>query len=540
MKKSLVLRVLAIVMAMLFVLSACAPKDGGDAVTGGDKTQQNSADVAGGDSGNSEDGSGDNSGDNSGNSADGSGQSSTLRIGVIFNPTDGMDPTMITSPGGMVMMFHLYDTLAMMGEDGLVLSLAESIQGNETGDTFTIKIHDNAKFSDGRDVTGADVVASLVYFSQSPYFMAMYGNIDAANCSSDGKTAVIKMLSPMADFAEASLAMFSPIAPNGEFTGVGAGPYVIKEGDPTTGYTMVANEDYFAGAPAIKEVQLIPVMGSAAQANALATGEIDYAWGLDPAAIQTVKGNADIVIPESSLDSAVAKVLVLNTRVAPFNDPELRRAARLAVDREKLVNTLMGESGEVANDMLGKGYSTYPADLPQRTADKDEARRIFEEKGVTEFTIVASDIVPGLVSASELMAQEFAEIGVTVEVREVDPQSFFSQMGEIYQEQAFTFYWMNRPPLVEFRSEIQSTSPYNVSGYFSDITESEFQRAVSNTDKTVQNDAVRKICEDLYENGGELIWGYQKQLSAYRKGLEGVFTTQSIPWLAGATFVPED
>lgn len=462
-----------------------------------------------------------------------------FRLGVMFNPSDTLDPATITSPGGMVLAFYVYDTLAMMGRDGLKLSLAESIEANEHGDTFTIRLRENARYSDGTDVTGQDIIDSFRYFSQSPTYQAMYGNIDFDASTSSGRVAVIKMKSPTADFAVSSLGMFSPVAPKGVFKGIGAGPYLVKEGDPGTGYHLVANEDYVGGAPAIKDVRLLPVMGSAAQANALLAGEIDYAWGLDAASIQSLQGAEDVVIPESSLDSAIAKVLVLNTRVAPFNDPEVRRAAKLTIDREKMVQTLLGESGEVANDMLGKGYAPYPSELPQTVADKAEAKRIFEEKGVNELTVVASDIVPGLVAATELMVQEFAEVGVNMTVREVDPQSFFSQMGELYGEQAFTFYWMNRTPLAEFRSQVLKDSPYNVSGYYSELTEREFQRAVSHSDETVQTEAIRLISRDIHENGGELIWGYQKQLSAHRKGVEGIFFSQSIPWIADATFVPE-
>lgn len=466
--------------------------------------------------------------------------SSVLRIGVLFNPSDSLDPATVTSPGGMVLSFYVYDTLAMMTDNGLKLSLAKSITPNDKADAFTVVLNDNVKYSDGSEVTGRDIIDSLKYFSTSPNYQSMYGNVDFENCTADGKTAVIKLMSPAADFAISSLGMFSPVAPKGEFKGIGAGPFIIKEGDPGTGYSLMANEDYHAGTPAIKEVQLLPVLGSAAQANALLTGEIDYAWGLDAAAIKMLNSAENIVIPESTLDSALAKDLVLNTRVAPFNDPEVRKAAKLTIDREKMVNTLLGESGEIGNDMLGKGYKTYPDDIAQTTANKEEAQRIFTEKGITEFTIVASDIVPGMVAAAEFMAQEFAEVGVNVEIKEVDPQSFFAQMAELYQAQAFTFYWMNRPPMAEFRSQILKDSPYNVSGYYSDLTEEQFKLATSNTDEKVQAEAIAKISADIHDNGGEIIWGFQKQLAAHRKGLEGVLFSQSIPWIADATFVPEN
>lgn len=519
MKQSLKMSVSLLLASLLLFFSACAPVD--QPATQDSKPSSGEAEIS-----------------NATQQAENT-DSSALRIGVLFNPSDSLDPVTVTSPGGMVLSFYVYDTLAMMTENGLKLSLAESITPNEKGDTFTVVLNDKVKYSDGSEVTGQDIIDSLKHFATSPNYQSMYNNVDFEKCTADGKTAVIKLMSPAADFAISSLGMFSPVAPKGEFKGIGAGPYVIKAGDPGTGYSLVANEDYFAGAPAIKEVQLLPVMDSAAQANALLAGEIDYAWGLDAAAIKMLNSAENIVIPESSLDSALAKDLVLNTRVAPFNDPEIRKAAKLTIDREKMVNTLLGENGEIGNDMLGKGFKTYPNDIAQTTANKEEAKRIFADKNITEFTIVASDIVPGMVAAAEFMAQEFAEVGVNVEIKEVDPQSFFAQMAELYQAQAFTFYWINRPPMAEFRSQILKDSPYNVSGYYSDLTEEQFKLATSNTDEKVQAEAIAKISADIHDNGGEIIWGFQKQLAAHRKGLEGVLFSQSIPWIADATFVPE-
>ena len=203
-----------------------------------------------------------------------------------------------------------------------------------------------------------------------------------------------------------------------------------------------------------------------------------------------------------------------------------------------MVQVLLGEAGEVGNDVLGKGYQDYPEDLPQIQASKDEARRIFAEKGVTEFTIVASDTVPGMIAAAEFLVQEFEEVGVTVTIEQLEPMTFFSNMEELYQSQAFTFYWINRSPLVDFRSQAVKDSPYNASGYSSDNIMEQMAIATATPDESTRQEAIKEICIELNEQGGDLIWGYQKQLSAHRAGLEHINSFQSIPWLVNATFNP--
>ena len=47
-----------------------------------------------------------------------------------------------------------------------------------------------------------------------------------------------------------------------------------------------------------------------------------------------------------------------------------------------------------------------------------------------------------------------------------------------------------------------------------------------------------EINKEIHDQGGDLIWGYQKQVAAYRAGLENFTTVQEVPWLTKATFNP--
>lgn len=461
-----------------------------------------------------------------------------LRIGALFAPTDSLDPATVTSPGGMLLMYYVYDSLFMMTDQGEIKSMADSYESNPTADEWTVKLRDGIKYSDGTPVNGEDVLASIKHLSTTPNYMSMYGNVDFEASKADEKSVTFKLKKPASDFVTSSLAMISPVAPKGEFKGIGAGPYTVKGGDNSTGYTLTANPDYFSGEPSIKEVVLKNIPDPASQTNALKANEIDYAWGLDAASLKVLSSDPSIVFPEPSFDSAPAKELVLNTRVAPFDDPEVRHAAKLTLDRNKMVTTLLGDTGAVGNDMLGMGYSTYPKDIPQTEPNKEEAKKIFAEKGVKSFKMIASDTVPGQVAAAELMVQEFAEVGVTVELETLDPGTFFNQMETLYKTPAFTFYWINRQPMIEFASQAVADSPYNMSGYHSEVIDKNYALAQSTLDKAEQQKAIDAISKDIHDNGGEIIWGYQKQLSAHRKGLEGFQTFQSIPWIPKATFKP--
>lgn len=466
-------------------------------------------------------------------------ESKPFTMGVIFSPQDTLDPATVTSPGGMVLLYAVYDSLATMSQDGVTLRMAKSIEPNDDFTAYTVTLKDKIRFTDGSPVTGEDVLQSMKHLAASHMYQSVFGKLDPEQSKADGQTVTLALKEPASDFLESAIGMFSPVAKGGEFNGVGAGAYMVEKGDPQTGFVLKVNADYYAGKPSIPQVTLLNVPDSSSKVKALQTGEIDYAWGLDGSAIQVLSREKDIELPKGALDGATALELVLNTRVEPFHDPELRKAAKLTVDREKMVKTILGDYGDVGNDMLGKGFPTYPEEVAQTKMNKEEARRIFAEKGVKEFTLVSSDTVPGLNKATEMMVQDFEDVGVTVQVEQVDPQTFFSQMGELYQKSAFTFYWLNRTPLAEFRSQILKDSPYNVSGYFSENTEKNFAAASTARDPGEQAEAIKAISKEIHDFGGDLIWGYQMDVSARRKGFASPMT-QSIPWLAEATFMPED
>ena len=282
---------------------------------------------------------------------------------------------------------------------------------------------------------------------------------------------------------------------------------------------------------------MVPIPDSTAQANALRTGEIDLATSLNSAALTPCPGS-----------QRQGGRRHPGVRVRPGTGPQHPRRTlqrpggaagrELAVDRDKLVNTVLGSTGEVANDMLGKGYDSYPEDVAQTVANKEEAKRIFAEKGITSFTIVAADMLPGMVSSAELMAQEFAEVGVQVTVDKRDPQTYYSNLEELHQAQAATAYWINRNPITEFRSQVMPDYPFNLSGFTSETIQQNLTKATATLDAAEQKKLVGEISKEIHDQGGDLIWGYQKQVAAYRAGLENFTSVQSVPWLAKATFNP--
>ena len=120
------------------------------------------------------------------------------------------------------------------------------------------------------------------------------------------------------------------------------------------------------------------------------------------------------------------------------------------------------------------------------------------------------------------MAQEFAEVGVQVTVDKRDPQTYYSNLEELHQAQAATAFWINRNPITEFRSQVMPDYPFNLSGFTSETIQQNLAKATATLDAAEQKKLVGEINKEIHDQGGDLIWGYQKQVSAYR-GWAGEF-----------------
>jgi peptide/nickel transport system substrate-binding protein len=286
----------------------------------------------------------------SGNKANTSGTKvDKLRWGLVADNLPSIDPLTLTS--GSELLATVYDSLLTSDKAGrLAPNLAESWDAPDPL-TYVFHLRKDVKFWDGKVMTADDVVASLDYERLPPSaYESLFVNIKDVKAK-DPSTVVVTMNKPDVsilsllssvgaaifekDFYEAHKKDFGK---PGTLT-MATGPYKIDSLDPTTGATCTANHDYWAGAPAIKNLTVTPFKTEASAALAYRSGGLDAVYPLSD--------------PETFASTAHAKItrvaggkqtfLSLNTQVAPFDDVHVRRAIAYALDREKLASAVGGE-----------------------------------------------------------------------------------------------------------------------------------------------------------------------------------------------------
>lgn len=464
----------------------------------------------------------------------------TVRVSVLGSATDTLDVTKASTYMPYAVALNVYDSLAILKGSEPYYQLIDTIEPNSSATSWTITIKDGVKFHDGTAMTADDVLYSLKYLGSAPNYGTMFSDVDFDASTSDGsRTVVLKLTKPRSDLVEAVLGQISVVFPKGttDFTTLnGSGPYKLVSFDANTGAVLEPNKDYWGGAPSLDRLEFIPVADADARLSALTGGQVEYAMGITPTGAQTVENNNAISIMDPGSEQSSAFQFTMNTRIAPFNDPEVRAALKSLVDRQALVDNVFRGKGEVGNDVVGKGLSGYNSDLSQVTYDKDAAAKVFADKNVTSLNIIAAEITPGITDAAKLLATQLAEANVTLTVKEMDPSAVYSDPSAIASANLFSNYAINRPFAAHAAMFTAAGAPGNYSGWSDTKYNSLITQAQATTDTTERQNLLSQAQEVFHTSGGEVVWGFQPVLAAHVTGLSGIEIAQSIPLMHKAQY----
>ncbi len=260
-------------------------------------------------------------------------------------------------------------------------------EANPAADEWTVTLREGVTFHDGSAFDAADVKATYDVARDAGRGSAVSGDYDLIDdvVIVDDHRVTFRLSHPYGDFrSRLTLA----IAPS-EFVGqgtvadgplasrpVGTGPYEVTErtGDLTR-YT--ARDDHWAGRPRVGEILVTVVADDAARAGRVASGEIDGA-GV-PASVATGMGERGGTTVVTAV-SADWRAISLPDH--PFlEDPDVRRALNLAVDRDAMVAGPLSGHGRPISTAIPEIFGD--AHDPGAVYDHDpaEAERILDDAG---------------------------------------------------------------------------------------------------------------------------------------------------------------
>ncbi|WP_209425752.1 ABC transporter substrate-binding protein [Pararhodobacter sp. SW119] len=378
----------------------------------------------------------------------------TMRIAMGHgNTSDNLDPATWDNAYVQVMASTIHNYLTEIGTDGtLQPEIAESWDASSDAATWTFRIREGVTFHSGKDVTPEDVVASINYHRGEDSTSAAKPIVDPIrDIRVDGQNVVFELEDGNADFPFIMSDYHLPIMPSSDgridpSSADGCGGYVMQNFEPGVEARMTRNPDYWkSGRAHVDEVIMLPIIDAAARQNALITGEVDVIDRVNLNTVHLLERSGSIRI--ISVPGTQHYTFVMDSRVDPFTDNNIRLALKYGVNRQQLVDTVLSGYGVVGNDHpIGRSNRFFADELEQRELDPDRARHYLREAGMDSLQVdlSASDAAfGGAVDAAVLFAESAAEAGININVVREPSDGYWSN---VWMVKLFTaVYWGGRP-----------------------------------------------------------------------------------------------
>ncbi|WP_199043712.1 ABC transporter substrate-binding protein [Glycomyces salinus] len=377
-----------------------------------------------------------------------------------------LDPVLASDGETFRVTRQVFDTLLDHDCTDMVPGLAESYEQNDEGTEWTFHLREGVTFHDGVELDGEAVCANFdrwnnftggyqspsnTYywsnffrgFAESDPEMGVEGESIYDGCEADGLTATIRISEYTANFPGAfSMAttaivspgsleqltdddMDAPDSPLPEYSqeaGVlaGTGPYKYVEWDHSeNAVTLERYDDYWGDPAGVKTIIFRQIGDGNALRQALEAGDIHGYDLVSPADVQPLI-DAGFQVPTRGVFNIL--YLSYNQVSGTLGDHAIREALSYAVDRERIVNSVLPPGGSVATQFMPPSLEGWSEDVVQYEHDPERATELLADAGAEDLelefcypTDVSRPYMPNPKDIFDIIAQNLEDAGVTVE-----------------------------------------------------------------------------------------------------------------------------
>lgn len=421
--------------------------------------------------------------------------------------------------------------------------LAESYEVSDDHLTWTIKLKDGIKFSDGCEMTATKVKESFDRLktegpngSSAPdKFLEYEAEITADD---EANTITIKTVTAYPNLP-GNLAYPVMEIVDVECTAdwnngvIGTGPYAIEKYYDLVGYDLVANENYREDVPYDK-VKLLYMSDASAKAMALKNGQVDLVENITNVSdIQDLQDNPDFTVDIANGVRCGFSWMNFN---GVLGNETLRQAILMGIDYDGICQS------NLIGGLYTSGYSVLPSNLTYNydqlenpfSYDVEAAKKLLDDAGIVDTNgdgireLEGQNIVLDYVYYDNRLLKEFAQahhqyltqIGIEVNEREGSSEDQWSSLSTgDYDFNANNWTTVGNGDPTEYMANWYSKSSGNYCGYKNDEYDALYEQLVTEMDEDKRVELVTQLQQILINDAAVLVDGYYNSSMIYSRNV---------------------
>ncbi len=433
----------------------------------------------------------------------------------------------------------------------IVPDLATSWSTSEDGTELTFPLRQGVKWHDGKPFTAQDVKCTWDLLSGKADEKlrinprkSWYSNIEAVTANGDHEV-TFRLKRPQPALLALLASGWAPIYPchvsprDMRSRPIGTGPFKFVEFKPNEVIRVAKNQDYWKeGRPYLDGIEWTIIRDVSTRNLAFIAGKVDLysPHGVTIPILKDIKSQAPQAICEVA-PTNVNRTLIINRDKPPFDNPDLRRAMSLTLDRKAFIDIITDGQGDIGGTMLPapEGVWSMPAEMlktlpgydPDVAKNRAKAREVVQKLGYGPDRRLAVTVstrnIPPYRDAAVILIDQLKEIYIDAQLEAVDTTQWYPRImrkdftvGLNVSESAVD------DPDQQFYENYVCTAERNYTGYCSAEVDKLVDQQSAESDKEKRKQLVWEIERRLAQDGARPVIFYPRQATCRHPQVKGM------------------
>lgn len=482
---------------------------------------------------------------------------------AVLSDASSLDPAGSNDVPSSVVQANIYETLVNRDDDNSIIpGLAEDWEAIDDT-TYEFKLRKGVKFHDGEPFNAEAVKANLDRIRDKDVASPRYFLFEMITdvIVKDEHTVQIKTEYPfaplLAHLSHNGGAMVSPKSIEADYAAmkgdvkagsvisinpVGTGYFKFESWTPGDQIKLVRNDDYWGDKAHVDTVTFKVIPESAVRNADLQTGHVHIADPIQPNEVAGI--NSDSYAKVNQKASSSLAYLGFNTEKEPFNDPKVRRAISMLINKEDISEGVYDGFGVLAKGPLAPGIFGFNDKAKPIEYNVEEAKKLLKEAGYEKGfkSSIWTNDNPQRQQIAVLIQNELKKVNVEVDIEVMEFGAYLEKTAN-GEHDMFILGWSNPTGDADYGMyalfhSSQKGNPGNRSFYENKEVDKLLEQGRRESDPDERIKIYNKIQEHLIEDAPmaylihtEYLTGVSNKIRGFSIGTDGIYKLKNVQFV---------